>query len=42
LRAWPVVIVEPGWEIEGEGVVRAATPAQAVELALRLARPEGS
>jgi uncharacterized protein (TIGR00725 family) len=33
----PVVIVEPGWEVEGEGVERAATPAEAVELALRLA-----
>jgi uncharacterized protein (TIGR00725 family) len=28
-----VVVLEPGWEIEG--VVRAATPAEAVELALR-------
>ncbi|MGH3091824.1 MAG: hypothetical protein ACRDOG_05800 [Gaiellaceae bacterium] len=33
----PVVVLEPGWEIEGEGVERAATPGQAVELALRLA-----
>lgn len=33
----PVVILEPGWQIEGEGVERAATPAEAVELALRLA-----
>jgi uncharacterized protein (TIGR00725 family) len=33
----PVVIVEPGWDVEGEGVERAATPAEAVELALRLA-----
>jgi uncharacterized protein (TIGR00725 family) len=33
----PVVIVEPGWEVEREGVERAATPAEAVELALRLA-----
>jgi uncharacterized protein (TIGR00725 family) len=34
----PVVILEPGWEIEGEGVERAATPAEAVELALARAR----
>jgi uncharacterized protein (TIGR00725 family) len=33
----PVVIVEPGWRIEGDGVERAATPTAAVELALRLA-----
>ncbi len=33
----PVVILEPGWEIEGEGVERAATPAEAVELAVSLA-----
>ena len=33
----PVVVLEPGWEIDGEGVERAATPGQAVELALRLA-----
>lgn len=31
----PVVILEPGWELAGEGVQRAATPAEAVELALR-------
>ena len=31
----PVVILEPGWEIEG--VERAATPAEAVERALALA-----
>ena len=34
----PVVVLEPGWEIDGEGVDRAATPAEAVELAVRLAR----
>jgi uncharacterized protein (TIGR00725 family) len=34
----PVVILEPGWEVDGDGVERAATPAEAVELALRLAR----
>ena len=28
----PVVVLEPGWEIEG--VARAATPARAVDLAL--------
>lgn len=30
----PVVILEPGWQLEGEGVERAATPEEAVELAL--------
>jgi uncharacterized protein (TIGR00725 family) len=34
----PVVVLEPGWAVEGDGVERAATPAEAVELALRLAR----
>lgn len=29
-----VVILEPGWEIEGDGVERAASPEEAVELAL--------
>jgi uncharacterized protein (TIGR00725 family) len=33
----PVVILEPGWEIDGEGVERAATPVDAVERALALA-----
>jgi uncharacterized protein (TIGR00725 family) len=33
----PVVVLEPGWDVEGDGVERAATPAEAVELALRLA-----
>jgi uncharacterized protein (TIGR00725 family) len=33
----PVVILEPGWQVEGEGVERAAAPAEAVDLALRLA-----
>jgi hypothetical protein len=36
----PVVILEPGWEIEDDGVERAATPAEAVELAL--ARASGA
>ena len=31
----PVVILDPGWEIEGEGIERAASPAEAVDLALR-------
>ena len=30
----PVVVLEPGWQVEGEGIERAATPEQAVELAL--------
>ena len=34
----PVVILEPGWEVAGDGVERAATPAEAVELALVRAR----
>jgi len=33
----PVVVVEPGWEVVGDGIERAATPAEAVDLALRLA-----
>lgn len=32
----PVVVLEPGWDVEG--ALRAATPARAVELALRLAQ----
>jgi uncharacterized protein (TIGR00725 family) len=30
----PVVILEPGWQIEGEGVERARSPEEAVEAAL--------
>jgi uncharacterized protein (TIGR00725 family) len=30
----PVVILEPGWKVEGEGVERAETASRAVELAL--------
>jgi uncharacterized protein (TIGR00725 family) len=33
----PVVILEPGWDVEGDGVERAASPAEAVERALELA-----
>jgi len=33
----PVVVLEPGWELTGEGLERAGSPAEAVELALRLA-----
>jgi uncharacterized protein (TIGR00725 family) len=33
----PVVVLEPGWALEEEGVARAKTPAEAVALALRLA-----
>jgi uncharacterized protein (TIGR00725 family) len=32
----PVVVLEPGWSLEAEGIHRASTPAEAVELALRL------
>jgi len=30
----PTVLLDPGLAVEGEGILRAATPAQAVELAL--------
>jgi uncharacterized protein (TIGR00725 family) len=30
----PVVILEPGWKLEGDGIARAGSPEQAVELAL--------
>jgi uncharacterized protein (TIGR00725 family) len=33
----PVVVLEPGWEVTGEGVYRASHPEEAVKLALRLA-----
>jgi uncharacterized protein (TIGR00725 family) len=33
----PVVILDPGWPVEGDGVERAATPAEAVNRALALA-----
>ena len=33
----PVVVLEPGWDLGREGVERASTPEEAVELALRLA-----
>jgi uncharacterized protein (TIGR00725 family) len=35
--ARPVVVLEPGWEVAGEGVQRAASAGEAVDLALRLA-----
>jgi uncharacterized protein (TIGR00725 family) len=31
----PVVILDPGWKIEGDGIERATSPAEAVDLALR-------
>jgi uncharacterized protein (TIGR00725 family) len=31
----PVVILEPGWEVAGDGIERAGSPEEAVELALR-------
>jgi uncharacterized protein (TIGR00725 family) len=34
----PVVVLEPGWAVEGEGVVREPTPRRAVERALKLLR----
>jgi uncharacterized protein (TIGR00725 family) len=33
----PVVVLEPGWDVSGEGVERAATAADAVALAVELA-----
>ena len=30
----PVVILQPGWKLEGDGIAHAASPEQAVELAL--------
>jgi uncharacterized protein (TIGR00725 family) len=33
----PVVVLEPGWAIEGDGIERAETPEEAVELALHRA-----
>ena len=33
----PVVVLEPGWAVEGDGIVRAETPEEAVELALQRA-----
>jgi uncharacterized protein (TIGR00725 family) len=32
----PVVILDPGWELEGDGIAHASTPEEAVDLALRL------
>ena len=37
----PVVVLEPGWQVEGEGIERAATPKEAVELALSRAGAAG-
>ena len=38
----PVVVLEPGWDFAGEGIERAETPTQAVELALaRVSRGAG-
>jgi uncharacterized protein (TIGR00725 family) len=36
----PVVILDPGWELVGDGIVHASTAEEAVDLALRLAREE--
>jgi uncharacterized protein (TIGR00725 family) len=38
----PVVILDPGWELQGDGIVHASSPEEAVELALRLAREQAS
>ena len=37
----PVVVLEPGWQLEGDGITRAATPEEAVATALALARQNG-
>ena len=37
----PLVVLEPGWDVEGEGVERVSTASAAVELALRLAGEGG-
>ena len=31
----PVVVLDPGWELDGDGIEHAATPAEAVEVALK-------
>jgi uncharacterized protein (TIGR00725 family) len=36
----PVVILDPGWELEGDGIVHASTAEEAVDLALSLAREQ--
>jgi uncharacterized protein (TIGR00725 family) len=33
----PVVVLDPGWQLEGDGVVHAATPEEAVATAVALA-----
>lgn len=37
----PVVVLEPGWQVEGDGIERAETPEAAVELALSRAGADG-
>jgi uncharacterized protein (TIGR00725 family) len=32
-----VVVLDPGWDVAGDGIERASSPAEAVDLALRLA-----
>jgi uncharacterized protein (TIGR00725 family) len=34
----PVVVLEPGWAVDGDGIARAATAAEAVSTAIALAR----
>jgi len=36
----PVGILDPGWELEGDGIVHASTAEEAVDLALALAREQ--
>jgi uncharacterized protein (TIGR00725 family) len=35
----PVVVLDPGWDVSGDGIEHAPTPAEAVNRALRLAAP---
>ena len=34
----PVVVLDPGWDVTGDGIEHASTPADAVELALALVK----
>lgn len=38
----PVVVLDPGWDVAREGIERASTPEEAVELALHLASAAAS
>jgi uncharacterized protein (TIGR00725 family) len=38
----PVVVLDPGWDVRGDGIEHASTPSEAVELALRLGATAGA